>query len=403
MIAAPYDSSDRISCKLRAIAPSATYAILAQVHAMRAQGARIFDMGGGEPCFPTPEHISSAAVKALLAGDTHYTSSRGVPELRAAIAQRMSQEHGIAVDAKSQVVVTPSAKHGLFAAISAAIGDGDEMIIPTPSWVSYKAMAELAGGKVVELPLTPDAEGSFRITTALLEARRTDRTRALLVNSPNNPTGHMLTQEEAMCIVDFAQRHDLIVISDEIYDRIAYDGRRHICLASLPGAFERTLTINGFSKSYAMTGWRLGYVVGPEDLLEAVDTVNQHTVGCAGSFIQAGGIAALKGNQGCLDAMLETYATNRRIIVDTLCSIPGVYCKPPDGAFYAFAQMEALGLGDSCATARWLLENTGVVAVPGSAFGDAGEGWVRFAFAGETSVVEEAARRLFDACKGIHR
>jgi aspartate aminotransferase len=378
--------------RLAGIELSATYAILDMVMEMRARGVSVLDMGGGEPDFDTPAHITAAATGALLRSDTHYTASRGRPQLLRAIAHKLEYENGVRADPASAIIATPSAKHALFATLMAILNPGDEIIIPSPSWVSYKSMVQLGGAVAVELPL--GAASGFSITQPSLEARLTPRTRAILINTPNNPTGHVLTEAEAAMIVDFAQRNDLLIVADEIYEKIVYGAARHLSIASLPGAAARTLTINGFSKAYAMTGWRLGYVAGPPDIVAEILKVQQHTVGCAGSFVQQGGVAALTGDQRPVRAMLDSYTQRRRLIVDGLNAIPGISCHAPDGAFYVFPDIRGLGVGDSAAAASWFLRSAGVAVTPGTAFGAGGEGHVRLSFSMSPAIIGDALARI---------
>ncbi|WP_328620079.1 pyridoxal phosphate-dependent aminotransferase [Streptomyces sp. NBC_00354] len=390
--------SPRIAQRLSQVERSATVAMLDTVHRLRATGVEVLDLGGGEPDFETPPHIGAAATRALQEGDTHYTPSRGLPELLRAIAAKLSAENRITVDPAAGVIVTPSAKHALFVALMTVLDPGDEVIVPTPAWVSYAAMAGLAGARAVSAELR--AEDGFRITRRLLESCVTARTRAVLVTTPNNPTGRVLDLAEAADIVAFAVDHDLVVITDEIYEKIVYDGREHLSIASLPGAADRTLTVNGFSKGYAMTGWRLGYLAGPEALVTPALKVHEHTVSCASSFVQRGGIAALTGPQDGVHAMAKEYEARRDLVVGALNALPGVSCALPEGAFYAFADIRATGL-TSAEFAQWLLAQTGVVVAPGTAFGAGGEGCVRLSFAASRSVLERAAERMASALPGL--
>lgn len=385
----------RTSHRLANIELSATYAILDKVQELRASGIPVLDMGGGEPDFATPAHINEAATLALSEGFTHYTPSRGLPQLLDAIANKLAEENDVIVDPRTDIVVTPSAKHALFITLMALLDPGDQVIIPTPSWVSYQSMVRINGAYPIELPLSP--ENGFTITREGLESKVTPRTRAIVVNSPNNPTGHVIDYEEASVIVEFARDHDLLVVSDEIYEKIVYDGTRHVSLAALPGAGERTLTINGFSKGYAMTGWRLGYVAGPQDIVAEILKVQQHSVGCAGSFVQLGGIAALTGDQVPVQAMRETYAERRALIVDGLNAIPGISCAAPSGSFYAFADIRETGMATSAEFCQWLLRKARVAVTPGSAFGPGGEGYIRLSFAASSEVISDALKRIRNA------
>ncbi|WP_394425868.1 pyridoxal phosphate-dependent aminotransferase [Streptomyces sp. SGAir0957] len=386
------DKSNRAAARFGGVGKSATYAVFDMVAQLRAQGVDVLDLGGGEPDFDTPAHVVDEAVGALREGFTHYTPSRGLPELLDAIAEKLAKDNNITVDAATDIVVTPSAKHALFAALVTVLDPGDELLVPTPSWVSYTAMARLIGAHPVQIGL--DAANGFRITRELLEAHVSPRTKALLVNSPNNPTGHCLTHEEARAISQFAAEHDVLLVADEIYEKILYDGREHLSLGALPCCADRTLTVNGFSKGYAMTGWRLGYAAGPTDLMEQLLKVAQHTVGCTGSFVQRGGVAALRGPQDPVREMHEQYAHRRDLTIRGLNSLPGVVCSPPDGAFYAFADIRGTGFTDAASFAQWVLERAGVALMPGSAFGPGGEGFVRVSFATSPDILETALERM---------
>ncbi|OON75400.1 pyridoxal phosphate-dependent aminotransferase [Streptomyces tsukubensis] len=393
-------SSNRAAgARFGAVEASATFAVFDRVARLRAEGVDVLDLGGGEPDFGTPTHVVDEAVDALRGGFTHYTPSRGVPALLDAVSDKLAKDNGIVVDPATDIVITPSAKHALFAALTTLLDPGDEVLIPTPSWVSYPAMARLIGARPVQLALDP--EDGFRITRELLEQHVTSRTKALLVNSPNNPTGRIMTRDEARAIGRFADEHDVLMIADEIYEKIVYDGHDHLSLASLPCCADRTLTVNGFSKGYAMTGWRLGWAAGPTDLMEQLLKVQQHTVGCAGSFVQRGGVAALMGPQEPVERMAARYAARRDVLVRGLNALPGVVCAPPEGAFYAFADIRGTaGFTDSAAFADRLLQETGVALMPGSAFGPGGEGFVRLSFATSSRVLEESLERMGRALTG---
>ncbi|MEW2395744.1 pyridoxal phosphate-dependent aminotransferase [Streptomyces sp. NPDC046862] len=382
----------RAAARFGAVQPSATYAVFDMVARLRARGADVVDLGGGDPDFDTADHVVDEAVGALRGGFTHYTPSRGLPGLLEAVSEKLAEDNGVVVDAADGVVVTPSAKHALFAALVTVLDPGDELLVPTPSWVSYTEMARLIGARPVQVPL--DGADGFRITAELLERHVSPRTKALLVNSPNNPTGRSLTAEEAGAISRFAVEHDVLLITDEIYEKILYDGRSHLSLAAVPGCADRTITVNGFSKGHAMTGWRLGYAAGPPDLMAQLLKVVQHTVGCTASFVQRGGIAALTGPQEPVEEMTAQYAARRDLLVRGLNSLPGVSCSPPEGAFYAFADVRGTGFADSASFAEWLLREAEVAVMPGSAFGPGGEGFVRLSFATSPKVLRTALDRM---------
>jgi aspartate aminotransferase len=269
--------------RVRDLAPSPTLAVSDRARQLKAQGIDVIDLGGGDPDFITPAHIRDAAIAAMNAGDTHYVASAGIPGLRQAIADKLRVDNDIEVDAKSGVVVTPGGKQALFEAAMAFVEPGVDVLIPEPGWVSYVPMVELAGGTAV--PVSLDADDNWRLTAEKLAAAWTPRTRILLVNSPNNPTGRVFDEQELAAIAAFAKEHDLLVFSDEMYEKILYDGNRHVSIAALPGMADRTLTFNGLSKAYAMTGWRLGYVAGPAPFVQQIGKVHSHSVTCATSFV----------------------------------------------------------------------------------------------------------------------
>ncbi|MFF1453603.1 pyridoxal phosphate-dependent aminotransferase [Streptomyces sp. NPDC058274] len=375
------------------IGRSPTVALLDEVQRQKARGVDVVNLSGGEPDFATPDHVVRPAVEALQAGFTHYTASRGILELREAIAGKLHADNGIVADPGTDIIVTPSAKHGMFIALAGVIGPGDEVLVPSPAWVSYAPMITLLGGRAVDVPLDP--RDGFTITAEQLSAAVTPRTRAILVNTPNNPTGRMLTAAEADAIAEVAGRHDLAVLADEIYEYIRYDGRPHRSLAAWPGCEGRTLTINGFSKSYAMTGWRLGYVAGPAAVMRDVVKVQEHTVGCAASFVQRGALAALSGeSRVAVDEMVASYDARRRLLVGALNKIPGISCADPEGAFYVLPDISRLGFGSAQEFSAWLIERAGVVVTPGSAFGPTAEQHVRLSFAASSDTLTAAVDRL---------
>ncbi|MFD3536472.1 pyridoxal phosphate-dependent aminotransferase [Streptomyces sp. NPDC058664] len=375
------------------IGRSPTVALLDEVQRQKARGVDVLNLSGGEPDFATPDHVVRPAVEALQGGFTHYTPSRGIPELREAIAAKLHADNGIVVDPGTDVIVTPSAKHGMFIALAGVIGPGDEVLVPSPAWVSYAPMITLLGGRAVDVPLDP--RDHFTITAEQLSEAVTPRTRAILVNTPNNPTGRMLTAAEADAVARVADRHDLVVLTDEIYEYIRYDGRTHRSLAARPGCRDRTLTVNGFSKSHAMTGWRLGYVAGPAAVLREVVKVQEHTVGCASSFVQRGALGALgEESRACVDEMVASYDARRRFLVGALNKIPGVSCADPEGAFYVLPDISGLGFGSAQEFSAWLIEHAGVVVTPGSAFGPTAEQHVRLSFAAPLDTLASAVERL---------
>lgn len=388
----------RVASRFAGIEKSPTYAILDLAAELRAQGESILDLNGGEPDFDTPGHITAEGIEALSGGFTHYTPSRGLPELLTAVGDKLLRDNGLAVDPARQVVVTPSAKHALFLSVMTLLGPGDELLVPTPSWVSYPAMARLAGAEPVLAPLS--ADNGFRLTRQLLEQRLTPRTRALLINNPNNPTGNVLTADEAEAVAGVAWDHDLFVITDEIYEKVRFRGE-HLSIAALPGMADRTVTVNGFSKGYAMTGWRLGYAAAPEDVSAQMLKVQQHTVGCAGSFVQRGGLGALRGPQEPVEEMRAAYEFRRDLLVKGLSGIPGLVCPSPDAALYVFCDIGGTGCADPTAFTSWLLREAKVAVTPGSAFGPGGERHIRLAFATDEQTLREAVDRIHSAMERL--
>jgi aspartate aminotransferase len=355
--------------------PSPTLAVARQAAALRRQGIDVVDFGPGEPDFDTPAHIRLAAAEALEAGFTHYAPSRGTPELLAAIARKLSRENGLEYDPQTEIVVTPGAKQALLEAVLTAVAEGDEVIVLDPSWGSYDAIVRLAGGTPVHVDSHPD----FRLDADSLRACLSDRTRAMIVGTPGNPSGHVLMEPELQDIAGVCRDRDLLLVSDEIYERITYPGIRAISAASLPGMRQRTVTVNGFSKAYAMTGWRLGYAAAPEPFIREMVKVHEHSVTTATSFVQVGGVAALDGPQEPIGEMVGEFARRRKIVVEGLNSLPGIACVPPDGAFYAFPDVSATGLTGT-ELASLCLEH-GVALTPGAGFGDRWDTHVRLSFA----------------------
>ncbi len=372
------------------IAWSATVAVADAVRRLRAEGIDVVDLGGGDPDFPTPPHIIEAAHQAMLRGDTHYVDSAGVHELRVLIAEKLRRENQVDV-APEAVLVTPGGKAALYAAISAYVELGVDVLVAEPAWVSYRAMVQSAAGRIQPIHLS--AENNFELSRSALEAAVTPATRVIIVNSPCNPTGRVLTNRELSVIAEVALAHDLLVVSDEIYEHLTYDNHRHVSIASFPHMKKRTLVVNGFSKAWAMTGWRLGYIAGPVELLKPVRLLHGHMVTCAASFAQAGGIAALRGPLTSVHEMVSAWSRRRVRLVEAVNRMPGLQCQLPEGAFYAFVDVRKTGL-DSTSFAKRLLETVHLAVTPGNAFGNAGEGYVRLSYAQSDAEIERAIARL---------
>jgi len=385
-------ASDFLATRVREAAPSPTLAVSDKARALKARGIDVVDLGGGDPDFITPENVRKAAADAMNAGDTHYVASNGTPALKKAIAAKLLNDNGLSYD-PSEIIVTPGGKQALFESIMALVEPGVDVMILEPAWVSYAPMVEMAGGNVVHVGLDPD--DNWRITAEILEAQVTPSSRVIMLNSPNNPTGRVMDEVEIAAVVDFAKRHDLIVLTDEMYEKIMYDDHIHTSIAALPGMWERTLTFNGLSKAYAMTGWRVGYVAGPKVFIDEIAKVHSHSVTHATSFAQAGGVAALTGPQEFITEMVSAWDRRRRAISTGLSAIKGINCPLAEGAFYAFADIRGTGL-DSVTFADKALQEAFVAVVPGVAFGAAGEGHVRMSFATGDDLLEKAVQRIAD-------
>ncbi|MCC6313424.1 MAG: pyridoxal phosphate-dependent aminotransferase [Thermomicrobiales bacterium] len=383
--------SDFAAARVRNLAPSPTLAVSDKARQLKAEGIDVIDLGGGDPDFITPEHIRRAAIDAMNAGDTHYVASAGIPALRRAIAEKLRADNGIVVEPMGGVVVTPGGKQALFEAALALIEPGVDVLVPEPAWVSYVPMVELAGGRAVPTPLDPD--DNYRLTREALETAVTPASRVIIVCSPNNPTGRVFERDELATLADFAQAHDLLVFSDEMYEKILYDGRTHTSVATLDGMAERTLVFNGLSKAYAMTGWRLGYVAGPTPYISQIAKVHSHSATCATSFVQAAGVAALTGPQAFIGEMVAAWDRRRQAVSSGLSAIPGIACSPAEGAFYAFADVRGTGM-TSAEAADFLLREAHVAVTPGVAFGEAGEGHVRLSFATGDTALATAVERI---------
>jgi aspartate aminotransferase len=374
------------------IPPSETLAVSDKAKALKAAGRDVVALAGGDPDFDTPDYITAAAFQAIENGATHYPAPmKGITPLLEAIAHKMETDNGIRLNPGSDVVVTPGGKWALFLALSAILNPGDEVLYLEPVWVSYPPMIVLAGGLPVAVTLP--ADDNFRITADRLRERITPRTKALMVNSPNNPTGRVMTAEELDAIVEVALEHDLYVISDEIYETVIFDGREHLSPGARPGMADRTLTINGLSKSHAMTGWRLGWLVGPTPILKLAAQMNSQTVSSAANFTMHAAVAALKGPRDVTQAMCEEYRRRRDFMVPALNAIDGVECLNIEGAFYLFPRFPH-STKNSAELAEALIEKAGIASVPGAAFGRSGEGHVRFTIATAMSDLEKAVEKL---------
>ena len=371
----------------------------ARARALEATGRSVIHLEIGEPDFDTPQHIKDAAARGLLEqGMTHYTAAEGIAPLRQAIADDVRRWKGIEVKPE-QVIVTPGAKPIMFYAILALIDEGDEVIYPNPGFPIYESMAQYVGGVAVAAPLREERD--FRMDVDEIASLVTPRTKMIVFNSPHNPTGSVLTQDDVRAIADIAVRHDLVVLADEIYGRLQYEGEL-LSIATLPGMAERTITLDGFSKTFAMTGWRLGYGVVPEWLVPSYSRLVINSVSCTNAFAQAGAIAALTGPQDAADAMRTEFMARRELIVEGLNAITGVSCVMPHGAFYVFPNVSSFGR-PSAEIATHLLYDAGVCGLAGTAFGRHGEGYLRFSYANSRGNLSAALERISDSLARLER
>jgi aspartate/methionine/tyrosine aminotransferase len=367
------------------------FEVLARARALERQGRSIVHLEIGEPDFDTPAHIREAAKRALDAGATHYGPSAGLPELREAIAQHIEKTRGIPVSA-DEVVVTPGAKPIMFFVIMALVNRGDEVVYPNPGFPIYESVINFVGGVPVPIPLLEDTGFGFDLQA--LERRVSRKTKLIIINSPENPTGGVLAPGEVERVAEIARHLRVPVLSDEIYRRFLYEGE-FASIVSLPGMKRQTIILDGFSKSYAMTGWRLGYGVMPKALAEHLTRLMTNSASCTATFIQHAGLAALHGDDAPVQAMVEEFRRRRDLIVDGLNRIPGVTCARPRGAFYVFPNVKRFGR-PAKEIATYLLDEAGVAVLGGTAFGEYGEGYLRLSYAASRETIEEALRRIAD-------
>ncbi len=387
------------SSRVNSLQSEGAYAVLARANQLAAEGRDIIHLEIGQPDFQTYPHISLAGMRAIANGQTRYTPPAGMPALREAIAADVSVRRGVDVR-PAEVVVGPGGKPGLFFPVLALIepGRGDEVIFPDPGFPTYRAMVEIAGGVPRPVPLVE--ENNFSFDLAAFDALVNERTRLVVLNSPANPTGGVMPRADLEHIAAAAQRYGFWVLSDEIYSRLVYDGKTAPSIFALPGMRGRTILVDGFSKTYAMTGWRLGYAVMPEPLAERVELLLTHSVGCSAAFTQAAGLEAVTGPQDDVDRMVAVFQSRRDRMVERLNAIPGVRCQTPQGAFYAFPNVSAFGI-PSDELAMRILDETGVAVLSGRGFGAHGEGYLRLCYANSLENIERALERLADFFAGL--
>jgi len=387
----------KLASRMSILPPSGTIGMLETARRMEKEGKTVIHLEVGEPDFDTPSHIKVAAVKALEEGMVKYTESKGIPELRSAIASRVKEKSGCEVDVE-EVIVTPGAKHAIFCAALALLEPGDEVIIPSPAWPTYKDIVQFAGGVTREVPLSRD----YSLDEEAVKEAVSGKTRLVILNSPNNPTGGVISKDEMRTVVDLAVDHGFYIMSDEIYDDLTYDGFKQTSILSFDEARDISVLIHGFSKSYAMTGWRVGYAVAPRELVNAMSKIQQNTTTCAASFAQKAALAALIEPQDCVEKMRREYDRRRRALVKALNEIDGIYCPTPKGAFYVFPDISAY-VKDSVAFADKLLKEKGVCVTPGKAFGLGGEGHMRISYSASMENILEGAKRIHEFLLSMKR
>ncbi len=382
----------RVADRMSRLGTETAFEMLAKARALEAQGRRIIHLEIGEPDFDTPSNIIEAGVKALRGGATHYGPSAGLPELQAAIAEESEQVRGVAVK-PGQVVITPGAKPIMYYVIIALLNEGDEAIYPNPGFPIYESMINFVGAVPVALPLREEKQ--FRFDVEELRSLVTDKTRLIILNSPQNPTGGVLTAADLEAVAEIAKERDIYVLTDEVYRRIIYSGEHH-SIYSLPGMPERTIILDGFSKTYAMTGWRLGYGIMPEDVAPHISRLMTNSNSCTAAFTQIAGVEALKGPQDEPRRYVEEFRRRRDVIVDGLNEIPGFSCLKTDGAFYAFPNIKKTGKS-SAEMADLLLNKAGVATLSGASFGRYGEGYLRLSYANSVENLQLALQQIKEA------
>jgi len=387
----------KLADRMSRIGTESAFDVLARARALEAEGRDIVHLQIGEPDFDTPAHVTEAGIQALRDGYTHYVPALGIPALRDVIADYISKTRGISVG-RQNVCVAPGGKPIMFWTIMALCQEGDEVIVPDPSYPIYESMARVVGAKVVPLPILE--ERNFTFAAEDLAARLTPRTKLVVLNSPANPTGGMLDKTDIEAVADVLRDHDCYILSDEIYSRILYSGE-HYSVAAEPDLLDRTIILDGFSKTYAMTGWRLGYGIFPEDLMPHIDRLAVNSVSCTNAATQMAGIAALTGPQDCVERMVEEIERRRDYIVDGLNAIPGITCQKPLGAFYVFPNVTGLGLPSKVLADRILAE-AGVALLSGTAFGGYGEGYLRLSYANSIPNIQKALDRIAALAKTLN-
>jgi aspartate/methionine/tyrosine aminotransferase len=372
--------------------------IFEEVARREKAGEKIIHLNIGRPDFDTPAHIKEAAKKALDEGKVHYASNWGIPELREAISQKLARDNNLSYDPANEIIVTVGANEAILIAMMGLLNPGDEILIPDPCWLHYFYCAQLAEAVPVSVPMKE--ENGFIPRIEDFKSRLTDKTKMIVITTPNNPTGSVFSEKDLQEIAQLAKEHDLFVLSDEIYEKMVYDDNRHISIGSLPGMRERTITVNGFSKAYSMTGWRLGWVAVDKALSSALIRIHQYTTVCTTTFAQWGAVAALTGPQTDLEMMVFEFDRRRNLVYDALASMPGISTGKPEGAFYIFPNIKGLGKTADEIT-HYLLDEAKVAVVPGPVFGDYGTDYIRLSYANSYENLEIAMENMRNALKKL--
>lgn len=386
---------DFICSKFNKVGPSGIRKINEKTLEMERAGKKIYHFEVGRPDFDTPKVIKDATIKSIENGDVFYTSNYGIMPLREAVAEKLRNENNLDYTAK-EVLITAGASESIYDSYSLILEEDDEILLPNPCWPNYVNAAHIMGAVPVRYSLAE--ENDFQIDFDELEGLVTEKTKAIVIINPSNPIGSMFTLETLEKLADFAKKKDILVISDEIYEKIIYGNKKHVSMASLDGMKERTITINGFSKTYSMTGFRLAYIAAPEEFIRVLNIIHQHNTSCATSFVQHGGITAIKEGGDAVEEMVKEYKRRRDYIVEKVNSIEGLSSNAPDGAFYAFINIKGLGVSSE-EFCNYLLDEECVAIVPGTVFGSAGEGFVRFSYASSYEDIVEGLNRMEKASK----
>lgn len=389
----------RIASRMNRMAPSGIRKVNEKALAMERNGEKVIHFEIGRPDFDTPEYIKKAAVESLNAGNVFYTSNFGTMELRQAIADKLKRENGIDYKA-TEILVTAGLSEAVFAVLATILEEGDELLVPDPVWLNYSNVPNLLNAVPVTYELKE--ENGYQLDLDEIKSKITSKTRAIVIVTPNNPTGGVLSQATLEGLAKIVIENDLLVISDEVYERLIYDGEKHISIASLPGMKERTFTMNGMSKAYSMTGWRLGYVAAPEEYIAVINKFHQHNTTCAVSFGQAAAVVALRDEGEEVNEMVKEYQRRRDYAVKAINEIDGLSCLKPKGAFYIFINCKALGK-KSAELADYLLEHAKIALVPGDVFGPGGEGYLRMSFANSYENIVEGCKRLSEAVASLRK